>query len=312
MDGGAKSCNPISSTRGVRCHMDRFIVNLDDEEEDVRNKAAPIQQNSKEMWNQVCLDVGRIFQSPEIKLSLFHCTDKLIPDPEHRVKANLQCSVFHNKEGFFEFNQAKLTFDKRSPIEWWIRFGDGTPELQRFAIKVLGLTCSSSGCERNWSTYNQVHTKRRNRLSTLRMNTWVYIMYNKKLKHRQLKLKSLQNDEDALSVNELPSDDEWLIGENDEEDSPKTNDDELDVDVFGEGGLPSEVSGIQSQSTKSHKKNTPETSKAGGKRKKHVTDVDENEEGSNDLNSDDGEDDRAIRYDNTSENPSSHDDLDDY
>ncbi|PON54510.1 hypothetical protein PanWU01x14_194690 [Parasponia andersonii] len=64
MDGGAKSCNLISSTRGVRGYMDRFIVNLDDDDEDVR------------------------------------------------VKAVLQCSVLHNKEGFFGFNQAKLTFDK--------------------------------------------------------------------------------------------------------------------------------------------------------------------------------------------------------
>ncbi|PON81370.1 Zinc finger, BED-type [Trema orientale] len=100
--------------------------------------------------------------------------------------------------------------------------------------------------------------------------------------------------------------------ENDEEDSPKTDDEELDVDVFGEEDPPSGVSGIQSRSTKSHNKNTLETSKAAGKRKKHVTDVDENEEEWNDLDSDDGKDDRAIRYDDTSEDPSSHDDLDDY
>ncbi|XP_062089765.1 uncharacterized protein LOC133796311 [Humulus lupulus] len=36
---------------------------------------------------------------PEIKLGLFHCMDKLIPNPEDREKADLQCSTFHNKEG---------------------------------------------------------------------------------------------------------------------------------------------------------------------------------------------------------------------
>ncbi|PON53148.1 Ribonuclease H-like domain containing protein, partial [Trema orientale] len=66
MDGGARSSksNPqshMSSTRGVRGPMDRFIVSLDDDDEDVRNKASPIQRNSKEMWNQVCLDIGRFF-----------------------------------------------------------------------------------------------------------------------------------------------------------------------------------------------------------------------------------------------------------
>ncbi|POO03944.1 hypothetical protein TorRG33x02_002480, partial [Trema orientale] len=61
MDGGAKSCHLISSTRGVRGPMDRFIVNLDDDDEDFRNKATPIRQNFIEMWNRVCLDIGRFF-----------------------------------------------------------------------------------------------------------------------------------------------------------------------------------------------------------------------------------------------------------
>jgi hypothetical protein len=30
------------------------------------------------------------------------------------------------------------------------------PKLKAFAVKVLSLTCSSSACERNWSTFNQV------------------------------------------------------------------------------------------------------------------------------------------------------------
>ncbi|XP_060961998.1 uncharacterized protein LOC115710731 [Cannabis sativa] len=98
---------------------------------------------------------------PEVKLGLFHCMDRLIPDPKEREKADLQCSIFHNKEGFFGFTQAKQTFEKRSPVDWWTQYGDGTPELQKFAIKVLGLTCSASGCERNWSTFNQVHTKKK-------------------------------------------------------------------------------------------------------------------------------------------------------
>nr|GMD59917.1 HAT, C-terminal dimerization domain containing protein [Ipomoea batatas] len=42
------------------------------------------------------------------------------------------------------------------------------------------------------------------------MNALVYILYNKKLKDRHLKLKSLANEEDSLLIDELPSDDEWL------------------------------------------------------------------------------------------------------
>lgn len=66
-------------------------------------------------------------------------------------------------------------------VDWWESFGDEVPELRLFAMKVLSLICSASACERNWSTFNQVHTKKRNRLSTSKMNSLVYIMYNKKM-----------------------------------------------------------------------------------------------------------------------------------
>nr|GMD42517.1 uncharacterized protein LOC109165229 [Ipomoea batatas] len=44
---------------------------------------------------------------PEIKLCLFHCLDKLIPNRDDMKKANLQCSAFHNQERFFGLTQAK-------------------------------------------------------------------------------------------------------------------------------------------------------------------------------------------------------------
>ncbi|KAL6508787.1 hypothetical protein OROHE_021346 [Orobanche hederae] len=49
-------------------------------------------------------------------------------------------------------------------FDWWLQYGDETPELQGFAVRILSLTCSSPACERNWSTFNQIHTKKRNRL----------------------------------------------------------------------------------------------------------------------------------------------------
>jgi hypothetical protein len=38
-------------------------------------------------------------------------------------------------------------------------YGSEVPDLQLLAIKVLGLTCSASGCERNWSTFEHVSIK---------------------------------------------------------------------------------------------------------------------------------------------------------
>ncbi|KAL0922865.1 hypothetical protein M5K25_006896 [Dendrobium thyrsiflorum] len=121
---------------------------------------------------------------------------------------------------------------KPAIVEWWTQFGDSTPELQSFAVRVLGFTCSSSGCERNWSTYSQVQTKRRNRLSTLRMNSFVYIIHNKRLRDRRLRNKGLKNDEHPLVCDDVASDNEWFI--DDETDLPLSDLqlEDLSVDVL--------------------------------------------------------------------------------
>ncbi|KAF4355330.1 hypothetical protein F8388_026600 [Cannabis sativa] len=85
-------------------------------------------------------------------------------------------------------------------------------------MRILGLICSISTCERNWSVLNKVHAKKRNRLTTARMNTLLYIMYNRKLKHNFLKKQSGSVEYDPLIVENVSSDDEWVANPNDEED----------------------------------------------------------------------------------------------
>ncbi|RVX06390.1 hypothetical protein CK203_023594 [Vitis vinifera] len=72
-----------------------------------------------------------------------------------------------------------------------MRFGGSTPELQKFAIRVLSLTCSASGCERNWSTFE-----------------W----YNTRLRERSLQRKQ---NVDPILVEEIDSDDEWIAEKED-------------------------------------------------------------------------------------------------
>ncbi|KAL7592086.1 hypothetical protein Lser_V15G34130 [Lactuca serriola] len=45
---------------------------------------------------------------------------------------------------------------KIAPTEWWMQYGASAPTLKKFAVKVLSLTCSWSGCERNWSVFEHV------------------------------------------------------------------------------------------------------------------------------------------------------------
>ncbi|PKU67558.1 hypothetical protein MA16_Dca024885 [Dendrobium catenatum] len=63
-------------------------------------------------------------------------------------------------------------------------FGSSAPNLQKVAIRILSQTSSSSGCERNWSVFEQIHSKRRNHLEHQRLNDLVYVRYNLNLKDR--------------------------------------------------------------------------------------------------------------------------------
>ncbi|KAL5787132.1 hypothetical protein ACOSP7_004081 [Xanthoceras sorbifolium] len=153
---------------------------------------------------------GNLSTHPEIKLGLLTCMFKLVPNEDDRIEADLQIDTFKNKRGIFAFGQGKSSIYDRSPADWWIQFGDKTPELTSFAVRVLSLTCSSSTCER---TFSMIHTKKRNCLSMAKLNSLVYIMFNKKLQHKFLQKQGLKDDEDPLVSDVIPSDDEWVVAE---------------------------------------------------------------------------------------------------
>ncbi|KAG6471095.1 hypothetical protein ZIOFF_072192 [Zingiber officinale] len=53
--------------------------------------------------------------------------------------------------GFFDYIESK---------SWWKLFGCDAQNLQKFAIRILGQTAFSSGCEGNWSVFGHIHTKK--------------------------------------------------------------------------------------------------------------------------------------------------------
>ncbi|XP_038685775.1 uncharacterized protein LOC119985556 [Tripterygium wilfordii] len=131
---------------------------------------------------------------------------------EDRLKANVQLDLYDHARGNFGLRVAIDTRKLRSPADWWERFGGKTPELQSFAICVLSLTCSVSGCERNWSTFEAIHIKKRNRLDHQRLNALVYVMYNTRLRERSIRRKL---NIDPILVEEIESDDEWIAEKED-------------------------------------------------------------------------------------------------
>ncbi|GBG67464.1 hypothetical protein CBR_g599 [Chara braunii] len=64
---------------------------------------------------------------------------------------------------------------------WWELHGGQELRLQTIAKRVLGMWSTASPCERNWSTHDFIHMKRRNRLSAESVEKLVFIHWNLQL-----------------------------------------------------------------------------------------------------------------------------------
>eukprot|EP00261_Vitis_vinifera_P040221 XP_019081464.1 PREDICTED: uncharacterized protein LOC104882034 [Vitis vinifera] len=164
---------------------------------------------------------GYITKWPEIEhdadimSDLYKCILRLTRDPAKQEKVVAEVSLFTNAQGLFGNELAVRTRKTRAPAEWWAAYGASAPNLQKFAMKVLNLTCSASGCERNWSIFENIHSKRRNRLDHQRLNDLVYIKYNRALKRKY----NERNTIDPISLKDIDDSNEWLIGRMEDEDS---------------------------------------------------------------------------------------------
>ncbi|KAF7824622.1 zf-BED domain-containing protein/DUF659 domain-containing protein/Dimer_Tnp_hAT domain-containing protein [Senna tora] len=151
-----------------------------------------------------------------VKYGLYTCMGRMLA-PEDRNKVHLQLEMFKEAQGLFGIDFAKSMRDKKQPAQWWDSYGDQCPELQKFAIRILSLTCISFGCERNWSAFEMVHSKRRNHLHQKKMNDLMFVMYNQKLKDRKAwKL---------VDLDDISSDDEWIT----EDDVAREEEEEKDI-----------------------------------------------------------------------------------
>jgi len=77
-------------------------------------------------------------------------------------------------------------------------FGSSTPKLQYLAMRLVSQCCSSSGCERNWSTFALLHTKVRNRLSHKKLNKLVYVNYNLRLRLEEVSGPPIREEGDFI------------------------------------------------------------------------------------------------------------------
>ncbi|AQK41118.1 hAT transposon superfamily protein [Zea mays] len=137
-----------------------------------------------------------IFDEPKMNEAFISCVEQFYYHDEDQQEqvANFELKKIQNREGPFSKKLAR-TFQNYdyNPASWWRLYGTETPALQKMATRILSLTSSSSGCERNWSGFEGIHTKKRNRLTTTRLNKLVYIQFNNRLMNNREKIKVKEN-----------------------------------------------------------------------------------------------------------------------
>ncbi|PRQ22552.1 putative transcription factor/ chromatin remodeling BED-type(Zn) family [Rosa chinensis] len=111
----------------------------------------------------------------------FTCVETFFPDDiqTQSLVTNVELHKYLKKDDGFGRGLAKAgcaqNDDTYNPVLWWNIYGNLVPRLQSMAKRILSLTTSSSGCERNWSAFEEIYTKKRNRLDTTRLNNLVYV-----------------------------------------------------------------------------------------------------------------------------------------
>jgi len=134
-------------------------------------------------------------------------------DPDVRRQVNIEFANFSDwREGFDDVNSLRDR-GKMAAKTWWLIHGAHAPSLQKVAVKLLGQPCSSSCCERSWSTYSFIRSLKRNKLTPKRAEDLVYVYVNSNLrllsrnsskyKEEETKLWDIAGDDFSLDDNEI-------------------------------------------------------------------------------------------------------------
>lgn len=90
-------------------------------------------------------------------------------------------AAYVGKEGDFGDPMVIDLAQDMPSYQWWVMHGGDFTELQKVAVRVLAMVSGAGACERNWSAYDFVHSKKRNRLDPDRAEDLVYVFTNMRL-----------------------------------------------------------------------------------------------------------------------------------
>ncbi|KAF1869354.1 hypothetical protein Lal_00018448 [Lupinus albus] len=138
-------------------------------------------------WTQEAPNRHAPHEDEEISMERNKCLKKLFRNDDDRKQVSLEYANFSSKSGSFDSFYLIEDMWRLDPKSWWVLLhGSSALLLQKLVLKLLVQPCSSSCCERNWSTYSLIHSMKRNKLKPKRAKDLVYVHTNLRLLSRKI------------------------------------------------------------------------------------------------------------------------------
>ncbi|CAI9118634.1 OLC1v1020230C2 [Oldenlandia corymbosa var. corymbosa] len=148
---------------------------------------------------------------PQMKSRLYDSLEKLVPDPNIQDKIVKEKISYENAVGDFGRKMAIRARDTLLPAEWWATYGGACPNLSRYAIRILNLTCSLMASKPKHLIFEDIH-ETKNCLEKPRLDDLLSVQYNWWLKQRASKHKD-QGSSDPLMYAKSNTVSHWVMKE---------------------------------------------------------------------------------------------------
>jgi hypothetical protein len=116
----------------------------------------------------------------DVQEGLENVLERLLP-PDEAANAFIEYGAYRLKEGVWSRPALWAAAKGMSAHTWWDLRKGKAPALAKVAMRLLSQVSSACACERNWSTYDFIHNKLRNRLDPARAEKLVFVHSNLRL-----------------------------------------------------------------------------------------------------------------------------------
>jgi hypothetical protein len=135
-------------------------------------------------------------QNAKVMQGFLNILEKLVPDANDQAKALQQLAQFRNQEGLFGRPGIQAAMKAMPGWKFWQQWGRQVPELQTVGVTILSQCSTASTCKHNWSIYDFIHSKKRNKLTLQRAQDLVHVFSDLRLTH---KVNSIEFEEEMVS-----------------------------------------------------------------------------------------------------------------